>query len=335
MSFTMFNITFGSWHHLYYGFFVLIGALCIGLAGYWRYRGVRTLVSVSRRSLLFSRFSVTRLVIKKFLLVCGIIFLFIAFLQPQWGLVEETVEQEGRDLFIALDVSRSMLAQDKQPNRLAFAKQKIKQLVTLLKSERIGLVLFSGSAVVQCPLTVDYGAFFLFLDQIDAETISSGTTALDQAIKRVIDMFASDMKRKNKLLVLLTDGEDFSSNLSSVREQARSLGVHIFTLGIGTPQGAPVPIIDEEGRQRGHEKNEKGEIVISRLNEGILQALSAESGGIYVKATDDETDVKKLVQLVENYEKEKFEDKKIGTLQERYPLVALCSFACFLIEWLL
>jgi Ca-activated chloride channel family protein len=228
-----------------------------------------------------------------------------------------------------------MLAQDKQPNRLAFAKQKIKQLVTQLKSERIGLVLFSGSAVVQCPLTVDYAAFFLFLDQIDAETISSGTTALDQAIRRVVDMFDRSPARKNKLVVLLTDGEDFSSNLTQVREQAKNLGVHIFTLGIGTPQGAPVPIVDEEGRQRGHEKNEKGEIVISRLNEGILQALADESNGIYLRATDDESDVKKLATMVENYEKEKFEDKKIGTLQDRYPLAALCSFSCFLIEWLL
>lgn len=335
MSFTFFGITFASAHHFYYGFLVIIAALCIALAGYWRFSGVRTLASASRRTFLFARFSVLKLVIKKLLILCGVASLFVAFLQPQWGVVEETIEQEGRDLFIALDVSRSMLAQDKQPNRLAFAKQKIKQLVTQLKSERIGLVLFSGSAVVQCPLTVDYGAFFLFLDQIDAETISSGTTALDQAIRRVVEMFARAPARKNKLVVLLTDGEDFSSNLTQVREQAKNLGVHIFTLGIGTPQGAPVPIIDQEGRQQGHEKNEKGEIVISRLNEGILQALADESNGIYLHATDDESDVKKLATMVENYEREKFEDKKIGTLQERYPLAAFCSFSCFLIEWLL
>lgn len=261
--------------------------------------------------------------------------LFIVFLRPQWGAIEQTIEQEGRDLFIALDVSRSMLAQDKKPDRLTFAKQKIKQLVGTLKSERVGLVIFSGSALVQCPLTVDYGAFYLFLNQIDAETISSGTTALDQVIKKIIDIFARAPARKNKLLVILTDGEDFSSNLTKVREQAREVGVHIFTMGIGTPEGAPVPVVDDEGRQHGHQKNEQGEIVISRLNEGILRSLSAESGGTYVRASEGDADINELVRMVQQFEKEKFEDKTVPTLQERYPIFAVIAFICFLLEWLL
>ncbi|HEX2978227.1 MAG TPA: VWA domain-containing protein [Candidatus Babeliales bacterium] len=329
------EITFALLGYRYFFPLVVLACILIFFIAYRRFRGISKLASVKRRRYLVTHFSVIKLFFKVLLLMAGCASLFIVFLRPQWGTIEQTIEQEGRDLFIALDVSRSMLAQDKQPNRLAFAKEKIKQLVGTLKSERVGLVIFSGSALVQCPLTVDYGAFFLFLNQIDAETISSGTTALDQVLKKIIDVFTRAPARKNKLVVILTDGEDFSSNLTKVREQAREVGVHIFTLGIGTPEGAPVPVVDDDGRQHGHQKNEKGEIVISRLNEGILRALSAESGGAYVRASDGDADIKELVRMVEQFEKEKFEDKTVPTLQERYPIFAVIAFVCFLLEWLL
>ena len=243
--------------------------------------------------------------------------------------------QEGRDLFIALDVSRSMLARDYEPDRLNFAKKKIKRLLHTLDCERVGLLLFSGTAFVQCPLTSDHAAFTMFLDSVDVETISSGTTALDLAIKKVLEAFGQNPDRKNKLLVLYTDGEDFSSNLAGVKRQAHQEGLHIFTMGVGTPEGAPIPLLDEKGKPKGHQLDQKGAVVISRLNEGILHTLAADSGGAYIRLTQDDTDIKALMRQVQQFEKEQLEDKKFATLEEQYPYFLLISLISFALEWLL
>jgi Ca-activated chloride channel family protein len=287
-------------------------------------------------SMLFNNYSVTRSRIKMVMSAVGFLFLFLTLLRPQWDIKEHTVAQQGRELFIALDISRSMLAQDVKPNRLARAKEKIKKLVSLFSCERVGLLLFSGSPFVQCPLTSDYAAFDLFLDAVDVETVSSGTTALDAAIHKIIQLFHAMPSKKNKLLVIFTDGEDFSSNLAGVKEQARKLGLHIFTIGVGTAQGAPIPIIDEHGNQRGVERDEKGAVVMSALNEGILNALAADTGGKYIRmSVDNDDDLASLARTVRSYEKEQFEDKKISNLQEQYPYFLAVSFLCFIIEWLL
>ncbi len=286
-----------------------------------------------KRLLLY--FSKTKTFIKSFLLAAGLVALFIALLQPQWGKKEQHVEQEGRELFIALDISRSMLASDVKPHRLAFAKSKIKKLVKSLHAERVGLLVFSGDALIQCPLTRDTAAFNLFLDNVDAETISSGTTAIAQALNTILKMFKGMPARSNKIVVLFTDGEDFSSNLSAVKAQAQKENVHIFTYGIGTKDGAPVPVLDEDGRPVGHQKDASGKVVFSRLNEPMLRALSRESGGKYIGPTQKDDDLHELVAHVQNYEKEKLENKDFEVEEDRYPYFLAISFVAFLLEWLL
>ncbi|EKD23342.1 MAG: von Willebrand factor (vWA) type A protein, partial [uncultured bacterium] len=246
----------------------------------WRFLKTKNIINKlgcesnkSRKSFLFKNYSSKKNVIKLILLITAVIFIFVALLRPQFNIgdkKQEFVNQKGRDLFIAIDISRSMLAQDLKPNRLEFAKQKIKKLVSNLKAERVCLIIFSGASIVQCPLTSDYGAFFMFLDQLDVETISSGTTALDQPINQVLSVLNTQKNKKTKLLVIFTDGEDFSSNLAYVREQAVSNGLKIFTMGVGTVQGAPIPFINEMGEIQGHIKDDSGKVVISKLNEGIL-----------------------------------------------------------------
>jgi len=228
-----------------------------------------------------------------------------------------------------------MLAQDVFPNRLTLAKSKIAALLPLLGSERVGLLLFSGSAVVQCPLTTDFGAFMMFLDQIDHTTMSSGTTALDSAIQKVVDMFKTVQHKKNKVLVVFTDGEDFSSNLSSIKEEAQKMGLRIVTVGIGTPEGAPIPLVDDQGNKAGYQMDEKETVVISSLNEGILSSLADTLGGLYIRASHDTHDLKKIVSYVERMEKERFDDKKVQSLQEQYHYCIALSLLCFIFEWLL
>lgn len=335
MNMTYFGIHWAGLDNLRY-LPLLIGALL--LIGYRVYRlnyAYGVLAARPWRHLLIGHTSLGRSVLKNCLLAIGMIFLFCALLRPQWNKKEQIVEQEGRDLLIALDVSRSMLAQDVEPNRLEFAKQKIRQLVNSLSCERVGLILFSGSTFMHCPLTKDYNAFFMFLDHIDAETISAGTTALDQAIGLALKTYNAMGDRRNKLLILFTDGEDFSANLTGIKEQAREQGLNICAVGIGTPQGAPVPVIDAHGKQIGHQKDEKGAIVISRLNDTMLAHLAQEAGGAYVHATRDNDDIDHIVSYVEKKEKEKLDDLKISAYEEQYPYFLMVSFACFLLEWII
>ncbi len=256
---------------------------------------VRTIAPYKIRSLVLHNFYPLKKLFKAVCGMCGLAFLWLALARPAIQEQTNTVAQEGRDLFIAIDISRSMLAQDCAPSRLSFAKYKIEQLIQQLRAERIGLIVFSGSTFVQCPLTHDYGAFSMYLDQLDVETISSGTTALDQAITCALDAFKAVGERKNKLLVLFTDGEDFSSNLSSVKQRAQEQNMHIFTVGVGTAQGAPIPLYDVRGNQVGHQKDARGSVVISRLNEGILRNLAHDSGGQYVFAIENTADIEHIV----------------------------------------
>ena len=329
------GITFGAMEYVWGFGLLVLGIISIIYRSYKLTFSVDQLAALKWHYILVPHYSRFKVFIKSFFLILGLCSLCIALLRPQWGTKEEVVEQMGRELFIGLDISRSMLASDIKPHRLAFAKSKIRRLIKLLEAERVGLLVFSGDALLQCPLTKDTAAFNLFLDAVDVETISSGTTALDQALLKIISIFSSMPVCKDKIVVMFTDGEDFSSNLREVKEQAQKVGIHIFTYGVGTEQGAPVPIINEQGQAVGHQKDQQGAVVISRLNEGILRTLSQESGGIYIAPTQDDDDLHALVQQVQKYEKQKFEDKEVSKKEERYYYFLAVTFICFLIEWII
>jgi Ca-activated chloride channel family protein len=273
--------------------------------------------------------------VKGILLLIGFMSLFIALLQPQWGKKDEQVSQQGRDILIAVDISRSMLCSDEKPNRLEFAKQKVKKILYNLKCDRVGLIVFAGDAVVQCPLTVDYAAFFMFLDNLDVSTISSGTTSLDGAIHTALDAFKQMPEKKSKILCLFTDGEDFSTNLAKIKEDAAQEGLSIFTFGVGSTRGAPIPVFDQKGKNIGFEKDSKGTVIMSKFNEGILKNLSLKTGGQYIKTTSDDTDIKKFLSCVEKFEKDSLGSANFNRYQEQYSYFIMISFICFGLEWIL
>ena len=313
----------------------VIFSICLLIYRYYKKQSVIAILAGTHYSSLIKNVSRTKPIMQLFFMSVGLIFLFLSLLRPQWNKAQETVMHEGRDLYIALDISRSMLAADCEPNRLAWAKHKIKRLVSKLSCERVGLILFSGSAFVQCPLTADYSAFFSYLDAVDAEFISSGTTAIDQAIKQTLNSFASIPSRKNKLLVLFTDGEDFSHDLSGIKKEAAQAQLSIFTVGIGTHEGAPVPVIDQFGVQIGHQKDKSGNVVISRLNERMLHTLSRDAGGSYVCATKSDEDIISLIGAVQVFEKEQLGQTTVSKLEDQYHYFLLVSFVCFALDWLL
>lgn len=316
--------------------FLAIVFVCLLVRWYKSKQALQKLAAQKWRKLLVHQGSVMRKVIKIVFFFIGALFLALALLRPQWDKKEEKVQQVGRDLLIAVDISRSMLGQDVKPNRLEFAKQKIKKLLFNLSCERVGLLLFSGETVVQCPLTKDYAAFFMFLDHLDVETISSGTTTIDGAIVQALSVFESMPTKKTKLLCLFTDGEDFSTNLAGVKDKAVKENLAIFTFGIGTKHGAPIPIFDLQGKQQGFEKDSSGKIIMSKLNEGILKNLAEQTGGKYIHATPlSDDDIVEFITLVQKFEKDALDDTNVQWYQEQYPYFVAVSLICFIVEWLL
>ncbi len=298
-------------------------------------RSVKLITHPLTQKIVFPYFSSRKHVMKTVLILLTLGLLLIAFCQPQWGKKEQAVVQEGRDLLILLDVSRSMLAEDMSPSRLDFAKLKIRNLLDRLPVDRTGLVLFAGSAFLQCPLTSDRAAFLLFLDQVDVHSISSGTTALDAALNKSIEVFKVAAERKNKLVLLITDGEDFSTNLSGVRKKAEDLGITLFVLGVGTKEGAPVPKFDHEGKRIGCETDAAGAIVLTKLNEVLLQETCKQLKGSYLLATHDDTDIKHVAGLVKKFEKERISDKKVSLYEEQYYWFLGLAWILLALEWIL
>lgn len=272
---------------------------------------------------------------KLVLLLVAIVSLFLALLQPQWGRKEVSVQQEGRDILIALDISRSMQAKDVKPSRLSFVKLKIRKLLDKLSFERVGLILFSGSAFVQCPLTADYKTFLMFLEHVNTETISSGTTAIGTAVTKASEVFKRSKNRKNKLVLLITDGEDFVSNTKRIADQVRREGVTVLSWGVGTLEGAPVPLYDAYGRQQGHAKHKDGSLATSKLNEELLKDVSESIGGSYERVMQDDGDIVRIAEKLDQYEREHFDERNMSAYHDQYPWLLFVTWVCLAMEWLL
>jgi Ca-activated chloride channel family protein len=320
---------------LYYLWPLLILVALVLIRKYVWQKSVSKLLVAKNHQTLLHHFSLGRKLIKLVLLLVALVFLFLALARPQWGTAKEVVAQEGRDVLIALDVSRSMLVQDVTPSRLAFAKQKIKSLVDALTAERLGLMVFSGNALILCPFTADTQAFANFLDLVEVEEHSTGTTALDKALTQAIATFNAVPQRKHRIMILFTDGEDFSPHLEQVKEKAKAAGLTIFAVGVGTNEGGPIPLYDDKGVFQGHQKDKNGAVIMSRLQEQVLTHVAEQTGAYYVHATQDDSDIQQLMSQIRHFEKEKFEDKSFAAKQDRYAYFAAFSLLFLLVEWLL
>ncbi len=256
---------------------------------------------------------------KAILSLMGILFLVFALARPQWGFQWEELKQKGNDIFIAIDTSKSMLAEDVKPNRLDRAKREVRDLLQLLQGDRVGLIAFAGTAFVLSPLTLDTAALRLFLDDVDPSLIPQGGTAISQAIRKALQSFPGKEK-KYKILILITDGEDLEGDALALAKQAKEQGVTIYTVGIGTPEGAPIPVVDENGT-RSFIKNKQGQTVLSKLNVRQLSQLS-ETG---VETSVSEV-YEKYILPMEKKEIETTRQKKYEEKFQWFLLIALLFF---------
>ncbi len=257
---------------------------------------------------------------KEVLLICGVLFMTLALARPQIGTRLEEVKREGVDIFVALDVSFSMLAEDIQPSRLAKAKHEIAAFIDLLQGDRIGLISFAGEAFIQCPLTLDYGAAKTFLEIMDPSLIPEPGTNLSAAIALAMKSFESK-ERKYKVLVLITDGEDHGDKTGEYVEAADRDGVIIFTVGIGSPKGVPIPLYDQRGAKKGFKKDQKDQVILTKLDELALQKIALTTGGKFYHSTTGETKLEKIYGEVSKMEKKELASMKFSQYEDRFQYV--------------
>lgn len=272
---------------------------------------------------------------KQALILLAVALMVLALARPQWGKKMEMVRREGLDLIVAIDVSASMLAADMPPSRLAKAKSETAGLIDLLKGDRIGLVVFSGDAYVQCPLTLDYSAAKMFLANIDYGAVPKAGTAVGEAIRRAVSAFVQK-ERKYKVLLLITDGEDtHESDPLAAAEEAHKAGVKIYTIGVGTPAGEPIPVRNSAGQVSGYKKDESGQVVMSRLDEATLQEIAVKTGGKYYRATAGELELDKIFDDISKMERKELTGKFLARWEERFGVFLAVALALLCVEFLL
>ena len=265
-----------------------------------------------------------------FLLV-SLLFLIIALARPQIGTRLEEVQREGVDVVVAVDVSLSMNAKDVPPTRLEKAKHEVGELLKQLRGDRVGIVAFAGDAFMHCPLTLDYGAAKLFLDALEPGVIPDPGTAIDRAMEVSMRAFES-AERKYKVLILITDGENHGGKIEPLIEQAEREGVVVYTVGIGSPEGVPIPVFDEYGRQTGFKQDRSGEVVMTKLDEVSLEKIALQTGGKYYRATGAEQELEKIYEEISGMEKKELGAVRFTQYEDRYQFFLAISILFLILE---
>ncbi len=296
-------------------------------------------VMLSRRRRALARFGSQRAVVRLapdmsqrklrtkfwlFAVACGLV--IVAAARPQAGSKLREVEREGVEIMMAIDVSNSMLASDFAPNRLERTKYAVSRVIEGLSEERIGVVVFAGDAYVQLPITSDYLTARNFVERISPSQVSKQGTAIGAAIDLATSAFSSESEG-SRVVVLVTDGENHEDDALAAAERAASKGVVVYTIGIGTPEGAPISIGDEFIR------DDKGEIVVSKLDETTLQKVAATTGGAYVRATSASVGVQEIVDKINRTEKSKFKTEIFEEYDEKFHIPLIAALVLLLVEW--
>jgi Ca-activated chloride channel family protein len=255
--------------------------------------------------------------------------LVVGLANPQIGSKLEQVEREGVDLMIALDVSNSMLAEDIKPNRLERAKQAISKLVDNLQGDRIGIVVFAGRAYTQLPITSDYSAAKLFINTIDTDVVPTQGTSIGQAIS--LSMEAFNNSKQEKAIIVITDGEDHEDDPVSAAEEAVENNISVYTIGIGLPEGAPIPVYSN-GTQVGYKKDISGKTVVTKLDEITLQKVAAAGNGIYVRANNTSAGLQDVFDRINKMEKQKYESKIFSDYEDRFQYFIGLAFLLLLLD---
>ncbi|MFK8268982.1 vWA domain-containing protein [Capnocytophaga cynodegmi] len=244
-----------------------------------------------------------------------IVLLCIALANPKIGTKIETVKREGVDVVFAIDVSKSMLAEDVAPNRLEKAKRLVFETMSQLKGDRIGIVAYAASAYPQLPLTTDHSAAKMFLQSMNTDMLSSQGTAIQEAIRMGSNYFDENLPT-SRILVIISDGEDHEMGATEIATEALNQGITIYTIGVGSQKGAPIPI--KEGNTQTYKRDRNGEVVITHLNRELLEQIAQNAGGKYINGDNTKEAVEEIVKILDGTEKSEFETQKFVDYKDQF-----------------
>lgn len=267
--------------------------------------------------------------LKAVLMVLAVVVLGVAAGRPQVGTQLGVLKREGVDLMVAVDISESMRARDRKPDRMEAARREALSLLNLLDGDRFGVITFAGEAFVQCPLTLDYGAASMLLSAIEPGSLPTPGTAIGDAIRTAVRAMATEPDRA-KVLVLMTDGEDHGSDPLGAAREAAGAHVVIYTIGLGSTDGEPIPLAADEGG--GYKRDRSGQIVMSRLDEGTLIDVAAATGGRYFRATDTERELSVIEEEISRMEQGELESRMYAYYEERFQFPLALALAILALE---
>ncbi|HUI31383.1 MAG TPA: VWA domain-containing protein [Candidatus Acidoferrales bacterium] len=301
-----------------------------------KYRLLDKFADKKLQPILLPVFSKVKEITRFGLIILAIAFLILAAADPQVGTKIENVKETGIDIYILLDVSLSMQAQDIKPSRLEKAKLEISNLIQKLEGDRIGLIVFAGEPFIQFPLTSDYSAANLFLSAADVNTVPDQGTAIAAAINLATKSFDHSSKTE-RVAVIFTDGEDHEGNLQDAIDEAKRENITIYTIGLGSPNGVPIPVYNGQGQQTGFKADINGNIVLTKLDEAALKDIADGTGGQYLRGANDRDELDLIYQNLSKIKKTEFGEKKITDYEDRFyyflsPALILLLMEFFMVE---
>ncbi len=270
--------------------------------------------------------SILKIIVVSLAIAC----IVIALVNPKIGTKLETVKREGVDVVFAMDVSKSMLAEDIAPNRLEKSKQLVTQIVNNLASDRIGIIAYAASAYPQLPITTDYAAGKMFLQALNTDMLSSQGTAINEAIE-LAKTYYNDEEQTNRVLFIVSDGEDHEGNVNAIAEEASKEGIKIFTIGVGSEKGAPIPL-KQNGIIQSYKKNSQGGTVITKLNTTTLQEIAKEANGIYIDGKNTKEVVEEVSTILQNMDKKEFEAKQFADFKDQFQWFLVAGFLLLFLD---
>jgi len=303
---------------IYFYYFAIIPAVVVVflLAFWWKKRTQKKFANVALLQKLAPNRSTFKSVLKLIFLVIGISFLVISLVNPKMGTKLKTVKREGVDVVFALDVSKSMLAEDIAPNRLEKAKQIITKIIDKLGSDRVGIIIYAGNSYPLLPITTDHAAAKMFLQNAGPDMVSSQGTAINEALNLAKTYYNND-EQTNRFLIIISDGEDHQEETKQVAQEMSKEGVKVYTIGVGTEKGGPIPI-KVNGSLLGYKKDRKGETVITQRKPAILEAVANAAGGRYIDGNKTKKPVDFIEELIANAQKNEFETKQFSDYKDQF-----------------
>ena len=301
---------------IYLGLIIPILFLVFLIFRRWQKKSISKYFDINTIKFLSPEISNSKPLLKFIIISFALLMLVISLVNPKIGTELKTVKREGVDIVFAIDVSKSMLAEDIAPNRIIKSKRIVSELFNNLGSDRVGIIAYASTAIPVLPITTDFSSARMFLESLNTDMLSSQGTSIAEAINLSKNYF-NDENQTNRVLCVISDGEDHEIQNNNLSDIAKEAGITIISIGVGSPNGAPIPI-KENDIVKSYKKDDKGEVVITKLNENILKDMATQTGGIYFKGDNTNSVVSSIVEELKEMDKQEFESKQFVSFKDQF-----------------